>query len=920
MGSIKRFFIEHGEKVVFGFVAFLCLWSFLSMITVSASRLALPDGKTYVVEPAEIEGWMRAIKTRMGSDRQYREMPPVDDVPGILRQQKMRGDLDVTPLDASWLAYQQPPKPAPWVWRSIGGTGSTAPGGKAMPPYQYLTRIEAPTDWSVHVGPAGILIMCRGSSAITQPLEDEVNTALFIKRIGEGKDDLTKSIREEFLGRSTDGSVLGESDRSESSFGETGMEDGGFGDLGNFGGLGETEEEQPREDFFMERGEEGTSEMESVYPWAAPESAPKSLSELQARLQKQEATAAANERLLVDPSTTIPTRWKVLTPQMKAYRYKPNPAAILRSGKLPDPAAMPRSIEGSDTEGRDDAGQSPFFFGAGRPDSRGVGAGELGGNRDGEGAVGETGSVLPPVKPHEPRWYVWLQKDVEENTLYRYRMVSYCKAKDLPSELRMEPKYRWYTPYVEMGGMGGRFFGITTEAFGKFIESEQPVSGGIATFVQPMPLETDANGLVQGLRDPQSTLRTPLAEAYLKGNAYSIFTYTDVILTPLKRRISLVSASGFSEEQYRYERVSIKVEAIKDEELTDEGETTSTRTGTRTRPRPRSRPTPRRRDFDDDGMGGDEFEEQDDYRPSADVEEVDLADIVKSQSRTYTLSPIPPVVEKVSPRSFLVVKDGKAVYGENQKPKLKSLAEVYNPVLRGGSPPEIGQDGERVAGELWDFATGWGLVDVRRANVIITFYKDAARTEFHNRTETKKAYLVIRELNPPKGRAPRYKRVLHRLPVREDDTYSIEIEWEPSLVEKAVATRRQRLLLGSKQIKDWSDFAEKLVAAGEETTPSPGRRIWGLLQEETRAVLRDGATLELTESLQETVTEQINERILSNRYLYSAYGSQIFPDPVEKVRPLLKRDPRSLSDVEVMLRNRLLLEGAFPELVVPAGD
>ena len=122
-------------------------------------------------------------------------------------------------------------------------------------------------------------------------------------------------------------------------------------------------------------------------------------------------------------------------------------------------------------------------------------------------------------------------------------------------------------------------------------------------------------------------------------------------------------------------------------------------------------------------------------------------------------------------------------------------------------------------------------------------------------------------------------------------------------------------LLCAGEIVDWLGLCAKLKKAGAEEQPSFGRRIWELLPQKSKEAI--GECLQqnkIEHGRAAEVTDALNS-LLKRRDLYQEkdFSNVALPD---NVKELLKRDPKSLSDLEAQALNRLLLEAVYPQEVL----
>jgi ABC-type glycerol-3-phosphate transport system permease component len=121
-----------------------------------------------------------------------------------------------------------------------------------------------------------------------------------------------------------------------------------------------------------------------------------------------------------------------------------------------------------------------------------------------------------------------------------------------------------------------------------------------------------------------------------------------------------------------------------------------------------------------------------------------------------------------------------------------------------------------------------------------------------------------------------------------------------------------RLMPG--EVRDWPGLARRIADAGRAAAPTPGRRVWALLDEAGRARLaRAAAAHGLTPEDEDALRADLN-RALARRDLYDGPSfAQVAAG--EDARRLLARPRGTLRPEEVERLNRALLEAAYPQLV-----
>jgi len=242
----------------------------------------------------------------------------------------------------------------------------------------------------------------------------------------------------------------------------------------------------------------------------------------------------------------------------------------------------------------------------------------------------------------------------------------------------------------------------------------------------------ESKGTVLGLRD-SSNKATPLLRKFYKENAYSLFTYTDVVLMPITKKIAFQSIS--KDEKGNPLEVSLKVTVV-----TQEGDQQTSRAIRLKKP--------------------------------------------KIKARTW--------------KDWIRVgTDGKAVWKDG-KPDVLRLAEYYGSYKK----LEVAPIGEKqmFGKDEWDFSTNWGLVDIRTGMVVRNRFKKETSDEGEkwvpvgNPLKSQEEYLVVRELNPPEGKEPLYRRIIRekKPSPSEEFRYDYEYIWEPEVADQIEQAIKQK--------------------------------------------------------------------------------------------------------------------------------
>ncbi|MBN2711367.1 MAG: hypothetical protein JXR97_02900, partial [Planctomycetes bacterium] len=821
MGMIKKLIKQHGEKAVFAIIALLCLSSIYGIISRDSTELVLESG-TYKVNEDEINSAISKVKSHINSSKEVWKAPEVQDTVKVIRDQ-LRVNPDTSGVDFEWLVYAKPPKTQ--VIETVFG-GGTKPTSipLAPPPPEFRTRIAPPIEWSLRVGEKGILITCKDSPAINYPVDGSVQVMIFKKAVGPARETLSPAQRESFSALSSGSSVEVAADENSDS----------GSSIGGWGGFEfEAVKEQPKAN--------PDEELVGEFDFTIADGMPTTAKEFLEGFIEKEKEVGKHARMLVDQAMQVPTQWTPVTAAMKSYDdalTEEQIAEIIKTGVLPAATVAVETKKDEPVKPKDTF--NPF----GEPEPAAPAAAPAAVDSSkvfGDGAAatdcGEE-ALTVQAEEYQPKYYAFFDSKVDENTVYRYRMVAYCKTRDIPEAVRAKKDYQLYVPYTEMGNMGERRFALTRNEMADYIAREKstPTIGAQGLLARPakisfIPVDEEegiAEFNVAGLREATNVKtgrRTERALLYAKENCFSTFAYTDVVLTPLKRRIVLNSAMMDPKINNRYESARITVESIK-------------------------------------GM--------------------------EKSSNTYNMK-VPADMRDIGWKHFMVMVNGKVSLDDNYSPVLMDLDKVYEPAIKQANMKleEIGRNGEEIKGEKWDFATGWGLVDVRRCKVIIKRYYDpseapasnaageegAATTAksddtatsgtgyvFRNRSDMYRSYLVIREMKS--NGTPRYKRVIQKLPPQEG-IYTLDVQWEPEFNEQAEKMISAKYLyIRPETIKDWKGLCSILSSASKSTLRTPGKRVMDYVGAEARAIIESGVLTEINDAQKQQLCKAFNEKII----------------------------------------------------------
>ncbi|MDB5323118.1 MAG: hypothetical protein JWN40_4749 [Phycisphaerales bacterium] len=159
----------------------------------------------------------------------------------------------------------------------------------------------------------------------------------------------------------------------------------------------------------------------------------------------------------------------------------------------------------------------------------------------------------------------------------------------------------------------------------------------------------------------------------------------------------------------------------------------------------------------------------------------------------------------------------------------------------------------------------------------------------------------------------------------------IETEQFVSMAEKINRTPDAAKLLGAAHIYLWGNglisrqdlsnvklLATSIVEQGKREKPSIGKRIWALLNEETRKLLSELPAKEWADNYDKALVAEQLSAMLERRDFYDAdawHGVEL-PDAAME---LLKRGVAALNEGDICRLNCLLLQSAFPDALKPVG-
>jgi len=803
MAGLKQFLVYHGEKFAFALIALLSVWSILGSIAQPSGALRLADEEPYVVEETRILGEIDLLKKHTQSSVPVMERAKVEDAAKRVSVNWAQHAREIAGARLEWALTNQPPLPIEVRVPPPPPPPSQDPEEKwrtavaAVRDWQVV--VDAKRAVVIAKAPEELRYPKRGSVRVAlfrkkvgdgrEEIDAKVaqefrnrNAAGTVAKPAEGgaKPSSGGSVFSGLIGAEEEAAPEAEEPAAPSrptrpakpSRGGPGMMPPGMGMPPGMmppgmmppGMMPPTKAKPPRKRTAPKKpataeralartaekpaaGEAEAEEEEEFDEEAAEaEEAVRKYMEYRQKLAEAEERFAKDVERIVEPGSIDETGWVEVTRDMSIYRTEPKAEDILAKGmpkedgrqKETDEVAPPPEKEKGKKKKEKKAVKSAL------PSPVAGGAKKSGGLPDLPGPGGAGGEVDLDAKYQpgvEPVWYAWLDKDIEENSAYRYRMVVYLKGRDIPEELREFEEHKDYQPRIENADLSwveynagnpepGGFFALRASLFEAFLKSEKKTKG--AEGMQP------TEGLEQIARDAKSRLVTELVDLqgnktargleFAKGDGFSLFTYTDIVLAPIEKRIMLSSASAARTVKGTTLQASFKVGLV---------------SGTETK-----------------------------------------------TSKTYLLG-IPDTVKAFNetPDRMLdwLRKDaaGKVVW-EGDVPARIGLAEYYGRIEE-VVPTPIGEK-ETIGAKEWDFSTGWGLVDVRECKVVKSRYKvgeDGQLSPIGAPTTSTQYYAIIREI---KGEKPRYRRLKIRPPAEPaakegKEVVKYDYLWEPQLEE-----------------------------------------------------------------------------------------------------------------------------------------
>ncbi len=120
---------------------------------------------------------------------------------------------------------------------------------------------------------------------------------------------------------------------------------------------------------------------------------------------------------------------------------------------------------------------------------------------------------------------------------------------------------------------------------------------------------------------------------------------------------------------------------------------------------------------------------------------------------------------------------------------------------------------------------------------------------------------------------------------------------------------------GQGHIQDWKLLATRFASAEKSSEPTAAGHVWKLLPEQVQRNFAEGLDKGFDSGRASELTFALNN-VLSQENLYEKSSFTDVRVPAN-IRPLLAKNPGQLTHDELILRNRWLLVGAFPNVFMP---
>ncbi len=791
MAALKQLLLNHGEKLGLGVVVAVCLFSIIMSLARDRRDLELPSGKTIRVERAELEEKISTVRKHLDKDERVTPFDPFEKVSlAVAKSWLPPQALPEREALLDWIYYTQPPvlRVRQLYYKPIITQEDV--------PAKVRSVVAAPANYQIRVGPERIAVVCEDPPELNWLQQGSVRVMLWRKLVGTASEEVDTKVANRMQQAPRSRTVAKNpasmpppreaakptrtprTNRRGKTWEEYDMEMDEYNermegylrevDAGRINPAEETPPQEPRQPSYP-RGSpppetrEDTGETDSggdsgygfnfyrnVEKDDAEEDADTSKSGNYLEQIKAEEFRVFNDFKQVATPTAIPkTEWELLAEKMIVLDKPLSDKEIkkilsqgLEAAMMAREETVKEEPEKTDETEAEKPEEERSIFDELDPSRRFRSEAE-------EEAPAERAEETAGQE-RQRRTYIFVDDQVRENQLYRYRLLLVAEPKLPPEEVLSQEEHATWDMYVTLKGAGDEDrFAEPWRFVDTMLKAEKPAIGFEGIRLTPPTAREmreveytaeDGNIRKEVKQMPRSLTKANSGKLTARGQAYALmnpvcsnFVYSDLMLVPVPKRLRLRSILPPANGQPAL--VSIRVAMVQ----------------------------------------GD-----------------------KTEEKGYMLN-APRLNRQIQWHDWLAKEDD-GEGGEKLKwpPEVLSPTEVYNKIgVREMEKVPIGDVVER-DGEKWDFRTNWGLVDVRPYIVRRTTYRQNENGEWEKTGppfDMEKYCIVVGELRTPVGQERRFKRIFKKDPdpkERPGRRFEIDYVWEPE-VETKVMRRLKEL-------------------------------------------------------------------------------------------------------------------------------
>ncbi|MDR0868785.1 MAG: hypothetical protein LBP75_10010 [Planctomycetota bacterium] len=193
--QIKKFLVNHGEKIVFGLVTLGCISVIWSRMTVSPYDLLMSDGTVEHLDPAQYRGQMSEINDLLNSEDAVREKEKAKPISRLLARDIVAGIVAFAALTPEeWWAYVQPPPIGiPQTFREVRALDDKLNAANIPP--QFRTRFGNAENLAVRAALGQVIVTATDSRWLNFPQPGSRRMLLYRKAIGSPHAELPPETR-----------------------------------------------------------------------------------------------------------------------------------------------------------------------------------------------------------------------------------------------------------------------------------------------------------------------------------------------------------------------------------------------------------------------------------------------------------------------------------------------------------------------------------------------------------------------------------------------------------------------------------------------------------------------------------------------------------------------------------------------------